>query len=56
MSEVRMPQVDFSQIGPQSGERFPDITLPDQRGQLVDLHAHRDGHPALIVFYRSASW
>lgn len=43
-------------IGPAVGERFPDLTLPDQTGQVLDLHAHRRGQPAIIIFYRSADW
>jgi len=56
MSSPSLPYVDFSQIGPQIGERFPDVALPDQRGELVDLHSARRGKKALVVFYRSASW
>ena len=56
MAELTMPHVDFSRVGPQVGERFPDVELPDQSGKLVDLHAARAGRPALIVFYRSARW
>ena len=56
MSMTTLPQLDFSTIGPQVGEQFPDVVLPDQRGQVVDLHAVRAGHPALVVFYRSAGW
>ena len=51
-----LPAVDFTHIGPPIGERFPDVTLPDQTGQLVDLHTHRAGRRALVVFHRSASW
>lgn len=42
--------------GPPIGSRLPDIVLPDQRGQVVDLHAHRDGRRALVLFHRSADW
>ncbi|CAN5505702.1 hypothetical protein BH23CHL2_BH23CHL2_24650 [soil metagenome] len=51
-----VPQLDFSKIGPKLGERFPDITLPDQSGNPINLHEHRDGRKGLIVFHRSASW
>jgi peroxiredoxin len=51
-----MPVLDFSTIGPRLGDRFPDLQLPDQHGQLVDLHAARAGRPALVVFHRSARW
>ena len=43
-------------IGPGVGEPFPDVALPDQTGQVLDLHAHRRGQPAIIIFYRSADW
>jgi peroxiredoxin len=43
-------------MGPRVGERFPDVVLPDQHGQLVDLHKTRAGGKGLVVFYRSASW
>jgi peroxiredoxin len=56
VSELIMPVLDFSTIGPRLGERFPDLQLPDQHGQVVDLHAARAGRPALVVFHRSARW
>jgi peroxiredoxin len=51
-----LPRIDFASVGPAVGERFPDVRLPDQHGQMVDLHAARAGRRALVVFYRSASW
>ena len=48
--------IDFDTIGPRIGDRFPDITLPDQSGAIVDLHAERNGRRALVVFHRSAEW
>lgn len=51
-----LPALDFSRIGPAVGERFPDVTLPDQTGQVVDLHAARGRRRAMVVFHRSASW
>lgn len=56
MAEPAAPYLDFSIIGPKLGERFPDVTLPDQHGQLVDLHAARGRGKALVVFNRSAKW
>jgi peroxiredoxin len=50
------PATDFSTIGPAVGERFPDVVLPDQHGNLTDLHAVRGARRALIIFYRSARW
>ncbi len=49
-----LPPRDFSRIGPNQGERFPDIRLPDQTGQPVNLHVARAGRKAIVVFYRSA--
>lgn len=54
MSQSAPP--DYSQIGPPPGSPFPDIVLPDQHGQPVDLHQARLGKRAIIVFHRSARW
>jgi hypothetical protein len=51
-----LPALDFTGIGPRVGTRFPDVCLPDQHGQIVDLAADRAGQPALVVFFRSARW
>jgi hypothetical protein len=48
--------VDFDEIGPPIGQRFPDVVLPDQTGRAVDLHTDRAGRPALVVVHRSADW
>ena len=56
MTELALPHIDFSGIGPAVGRRFPDVVLPDQHGRDIDLHAARGGRPALVVLYRSASW
>jgi peroxiredoxin len=55
-SPPRLPALDFERIGPAVGTPFPDVRLPDQTGQLVDLHRERAGRRALVVFYRSARW
>jgi peroxiredoxin len=52
----RFPAPDFNTVGPPVGERFPDVALPDQHGNVVDLHAVRDDRRALVIFYRSARW
>jgi peroxiredoxin len=52
----RFPATNFRAIGPPVGQRFPDVVLPDQHGNPVDLHAVRGNRRALIVFYRSARW
>ena len=48
--------IDCTTRGPAVGERFPDIILPDQHGQRIQLHQAHNGRRALVVFYRSASW
>jgi len=53
---LALTDLDFAAIGPRVGERFPDVRLPDQGGDIVDLHARRAGRRALFVIYRSASW
>ena len=55
-SPAQFPSTDFSIVGPQVGERFPDVVLPDQHGNPVDLHAARGERRALIIFHRSARW
>ena len=56
MVDDALPVVDFAGIGPRVGEPFPDVALPDQHGQPLDLHAWRAGRPAIVVFHRSAEW
>ena len=53
---MALPPRDFTRIGPTEGQPFPNITLPDQTGRMVDLHGARAGRRALVVFYRSADW
>lgn len=53
---AEFPSIDFSEIGPAVGERFPDVVLSDQHGRTVDLQATRAGRRALVLFYRSARW
>lgn len=56
MDNPVLPTIDFTRVGPAVGERFPDLRLPDQHGQLVDLHRDRGRRRALIIFFRSAHW
>ena len=49
------PRGEFP-TGPALGNRLPDIRCLDADGHVFDLHAHRDGRPAVVVFYRSAVW
>jgi peroxiredoxin len=48
--------IDFTHIGPAIGEPFPEVSLPDQQGQTVELHQARAGRRAVVLFHRSASW
>lgn len=56
MTTTQVPHLDFNGIGPKIGEPFPDVRLPDQSGNTVDLHKSRAGRRAVVVFHRSASW
>lgn len=51
-----LTDVDFSEVGPAVGERFPDVQLLDQSGRMVDLHEERGDRRSLVVFHRSADW
>jgi hypothetical protein len=51
-----LPPRDFGKIGPNEGEPFPDVVLPDQTGTAVDLHRARAGRRAIVVVHRSAEW
>lgn len=52
----RYPAEHEFPTGPAIGERLPDVALPNQDGEVVDLHAHRGDSKAVVVFYRSAVW
>ena len=52
----RIPASSDFPTGPAIGERLPDFTLPNQRGERVDFHADRAGRKAAVVFQRSAVW
>ena len=51
-----MAGLDYRDRGPMVGAAFPDVRLPDQHGEIIDLHARRTGRRALVVLYRSAVW
>jgi len=53
---LRYPDSDDFPTGPAIGERLPDITLPDQTGEAINLEAAREGRRALVVFHRSVRW
>ena len=52
----RIPETQDFPTGPAIGERLPDFTLRNQRGEAIDFHADRGGHRAAVVFQRSAVW
>ena len=51
----REPDVGFP-TGPEIGTAIPDIRLPNQHGEMIDLAEHRGGKGAIVVFHRSAYW
>ena len=42
--------------GTQDGRGYRRDIRPDAFGKNVTLHEARAGHPAVVVFYRSALW
>ena len=56
MSRNNLPKIDFQTVGPTVGSGFPNLILPNQYGEVVDLHGERRGRRALVIFYRSADW
>ena len=54
--EPKLQPVNFDEVGPNVGDRFPDLYLPDQSGEIVDLHSDRAGRKAIINVHRSADW
>ncbi len=53
---MRYPDSDEFPTGPDIGERLPDITLPDQHGNPVNIEAARGEGRALVMFHRSVRW
>ena len=51
----RQPGTDHP-TGPEVGAEVPPIVLPDQHGEVVDVHASLGGRGAVVVFHRSAFW
>jgi hypothetical protein len=54
-AQPRQP-VDVARLGPQTGERVPDFTLPDQNGKTWTLQSIMGPKGAMLVFFRSADW
>jgi hypothetical protein len=42
--------------GPQTGQRIPDFSAPDQNGTTQSLKTIAGPKGAMLVFYRSADW
>lgn len=51
-----LPEVDFDGVGPPMGTRFPNLVLPNQDGDLIDLDKARGNRRALVVIHRSVVW
>jgi len=49
------PRGEFP-TGPAVGSKLPDILTTNSDNTPFDLHAERNGRPAVVVFYRSAVW
>ena len=49
-------RVDVQRLGPQIGDRVPDFTLRDQRGQERTLASLLGRNGLMLVFFRSADW
>jgi cytochrome oxidase Cu insertion factor (SCO1/SenC/PrrC family) len=47
---------DVQKLGPQIGDRVPDFTLTDQRGQARTLASLMGPKGLMLVFNRSADW
>lgn len=42
--------------GPEPGERIPDFSLPDQKGQMRNFANLAGPNGLFLVFHRSADW
>lgn len=51
-----MTETDYQERGLKIGEMFPNVRLPDQRGELVDLNQRRGRRRGIVAFNRSAVW
>jgi len=51
----REPDADFP-TGPDIGAALPNIRLPNQHGEIIDVAQHRGRKGAIVVFHRSAYW
>jgi peroxiredoxin len=49
-------RIDLSKLGPQVGERVPEFSLRDQKGNIQTLQTILGPRGAMLVFVRSADW
>lgn len=49
---ARLHEAEAGAGAPKVGDPFPDVLLPDQDGQLLDLARLRDGGPLVVAFLR----
>lgn len=54
--ELAPGRIDVSRLGPQVGERVPEFSLPDQRGEIWTRESIMGPAGAMLVFIRSADW
>ena len=45
-----------SPSGPAVGQELPEIRAMDASRRPIDVHQHRGGKPAVVLFFRSAVW
>ncbi len=43
-------------IGPKVGQRVPDFSATDQKGEIRSLRSAFGAKGAILVFFRSADW
>ena len=49
-------RIDVSKLGPQVGDRVPDLSLKDQNGKTWTIQSIMGTKGAMLVFVRSADW
>jgi len=49
-------RIDLSKVGPQVGQRVPDFSLKDQRGNTWTRQSILGPKGGVLVFFRSADW
>lgn len=52
----RYPADNNFPTGPAVGESLPNIKLPNQNGEMIDIKQRKGNSNAVVVFFRSASW